>query len=356
MKDIVKYHNDFNKITLPNFTAQEQNILMGIICKIKDRNCEKITFTPQELLELATKNLTNIELGEIVSILGDKFFKADFKILLKDEEKQIYKSARFSLFTEFYISSHDKQLKDIISVELAVNPRFAYLINELTANFTSFELKEFIGLNSKYAKTLYRLLKQFRSSGKCTIYSNKWQEFREYMGIPQSYQICDIDKKVLKPTLQELSAERDLFNNKAPIFENLTYKKIKDPKGRGRGGKVVGIEFYFTPEPNRNELQEQIKDLKSLNKHTEQPQEITKEVKFNPLTGKPVNWSDEYINRHFKVKNKFDGGYDICKIKNILEQDNKIFLVAINQENSKDFNMQFESSTHFTNWYNGVKY
>ncbi|EAI7238623.1 replication initiation protein, partial [Campylobacter upsaliensis] len=35
MSEIVKYHNDFNKIKLPSFTEQEQNLLYGILLKIK---------------------------------------------------------------------------------------------------------------------------------------------------------------------------------------------------------------------------------------------------------------------------------------------------------------------------------
>ncbi|HDX6248811.1 TPA: replication initiation protein, partial [Campylobacter fetus subsp. venerealis] len=229
-----------------------------------------------------------------------------------DEEKKIYKNIRFNLFTEFCIKSYDEEVTDIISIELGVNPRFAYLIGELTANFTSFELKEFIGISGKYSKTLYRLLKQFRNSGKCIIYSKKWDEFRDFMDIPESYLPHHIDQRVLNPAVKELSAERDLFNNKKPIFENLTYKKIKDPKGRGRGGKVIGIEFYFTPEPNRSELQEQIKDLKSLNaepKETKNQEPKKLEIRTD-LFGNKVSDLDAFLNRHFKVKNKYDGGYD----------------------------------------------
>ncbi|WP_234446200.1 replication initiation protein, partial [Campylobacter fetus] len=237
-----------------------------------------------------------------------------------------------------------KSRLDLLILETSAFMRGEYVM--------SFELKEFIGLNSKYAKTLYRLLKQFRSSGKCIIYSKKWDEFREIMDIPQSYQISDIDKRILKPSIKELSAERDLFNNKKPIFENLTYKKIKDPKGRGRGGKVIGIEFYFTPEPNRSELQEQIKDLKSLNTEPKETknQEPKKLKTRTDLFGNQVNDLDSYINRHFKVKNKYDGGYDTCKIKELYQNSNgKIQGIAINQENNKTFDLNFESLEHLKN-------
>lgn len=371
-KEIVKYHNDLNRISIGKLNALEQNLLFKILTQIKNYyeiNKNIIWLPIYDFRDLDKDyRLGNEDFYELLKSLKEKFFKLDFTMLIDEKkvingiEKDVIAEKTINLFNDMTIYFEKDEADPIFSitsflgVELKINEKFKYLLENLTENFTSFELKEFIGLNSKYAKTLYRLLKQFRSSGKCIIYSKKWDEFREIMDIPQSYQISDIDKRILKPSIKELSAERDLFNNKKPIFENLTYKKIKDPKGRGRGGKVIGIEFYFTPEPNRSELQEQIKDLKSLDKHIEQPKEQeAKQVKFNPLTGKPVNWADEYIARSFRVKNKFDGGKDTCKIKNLLEQDNKIFLVAINQENSKDFNMQFESQLHFKNWFEKVK-
>ena len=42
MQDIVKFHNDLNKVKLPSLTEQEQNIFFGIISKIKTKGEGKI--------------------------------------------------------------------------------------------------------------------------------------------------------------------------------------------------------------------------------------------------------------------------------------------------------------------------
>ena len=361
MKEIVEYHNDFNKIKLPNFTAQEQNMLMGIICKIKELTTdEKIKLTPQELLEFSTDNLTNKALGDMLYVLREKFFKAEFTILVKHETKDLVGLETINLFEKFtlWYPKDDENFTHLNYVELKVNPQFKYLIDDLTKHFLSFELKEFMGLSSKYSKTLYRLLKQFRYTGECKIYRSKWDEFRDFMDIPESYLPHHIDQRVLNPAIQELSAERNLFNNARPIFENLRYKKIKDPKGRGRGGKVIGIEFYFTKQEKNNEISEQIKDLQSLKNQIE-PQEPKKqktEPKLNPITGKNINWYDVYIGRQFKSKNKFDGGYEICKIMAMNEIGGKVNLSAKNQEyENKYFTMNFENETHFKNWFKKTK-
>ncbi|MDC7286158.1 replication initiation protein, partial [Bifidobacterium thermophilum] len=50
-------------------------------------------------------------------------------------------------------------------LEVSVNDRFAFLLTDLTSQFTRFELAEFADLKSKYAKEFYRRAKQYRSSG-----------------------------------------------------------------------------------------------------------------------------------------------------------------------------------------------
>ncbi|HDX6325369.1 TPA: replication initiation protein, partial [Campylobacter fetus subsp. venerealis] len=129
----------------------------------------------------------------------------------------------FALFEKFYIPNSQEPF-----LKVKINNTFSYILNHWdNGNFTIWKLQEYSNLNSKYTQTLYRILKQFRNSedGKVTIFKNKWDEFRDFMDIPKSYQMSDIDKQILKPAIKELSAERDLFNDKKPIFENLTYKK-----------------------------------------------------------------------------------------------------------------------------------
>ncbi len=127
---------------------------------------------------------------------------------------------------------------------MQVNPQFEYILNQLTANFTAFELSEFIALSGKYTKTLYRLLKQFRTTGKAYF---EWEEFCRIMDIPEKLAMRDIDKSILKPAIRELSKERNLFDQVRVPFKNLAYEKEKTA-GRGRGGKVSGIVFTFKPE------------------------------------------------------------------------------------------------------------
>ena len=270
--EIVKYHNDLNKIRLPSFTELEQNLLFSLILKIKEQKEKSFYFGNSEIRDMIEEKYryNNNEIVRLCKSLKEKFFKADFTIITKETLnvnntfKEVLAEKTINLFTEFSIY-YDKDVGDFhpepmiinfIGIALEINPKFAYLINELTKNFTAFELAEFIALSGKYTKTLYRLLKQFRSTG---IARFEWSEFLRILDIPESYQMCDIDRRILKPAIKDLTKERNLFDQKRMPFINLAYEKIKATTAKGKNGKVIGITFTFKPE--NIELEKEKKEL-----------------------------------------------------------------------------------------------
>ena len=142
-------------------------------------------------------------------------------------------------------------------LKIKISDDFSYLIHNITKYMTQFELEEFLFLSGKYTKALYIHLKQFRTTG---IWRVKWDDFKEFLGIPSSYKMCDIDKQILEPSVEQLSSPLNLFElhetktkkaTRTP-FKNLKYTKIKG-KGRGRGGAVVAIEFTFDKQTAQGE-------------------------------------------------------------------------------------------------------
>ena len=268
MQDIVcKYHNDFNKIKLPNFTELEQNLLFTLITRIRTSKPEywndphTFYFGFGDISEMFSKEYrhNHNEIEHICASLKHKFFKADFTILCREtlkinnQEKEVLAERTINLFTEFALLYVPENLydsgnkKEFYGISLTINPRFEYLINQLINNFTRFELAEFIALSGKYTKTLYRLLKQFRQTGSRIF---KWDEFLEIMDIPDSYRQIDIDQQILKPALRELTAERNLFDTKRIPFKDLKYTKLdknQQPNPRGRN-KVCFIKFEWKKE------------------------------------------------------------------------------------------------------------
>ena len=138
---------------------------------------------------------------------------------------------KFVLFTSFKIDEENRY------VDIKVNSDFEYILNQLENEFTKFELEQFTEIRSSYAKTMYRLLKQYRQTG---FYKVKIEDFRELLDIPESYPMHKIDSAVLKPIKKEL----------ANYFSNLQIKKIKAKKGN----KIALLEFYFTEQKNREKV------------------------------------------------------------------------------------------------------
>lgn len=264
MNEIVKYHNDLNKLKLPSFTEQEQNLLFTILTKIKNSENRTIRLFRNDLMP--EKMESTDYFTSIVNSLKFKFFKATFSYIIETETHIIDRT--INLFNTMDIHYQKKNPQDgldtsqiVECIDFKVNSEFEYLLNALTANFTRFELAEFIALSGKYTKTLYRLLKQYRNTGYLKM---EWDEFAMVMDIPSDYSQTNIDKWILKPAIKELTAERNLFDTKRIPFEKLTYTKLKG-KGRGRGGNVIGIEFSFKKQVELLTKDEQIAQLKSEN-------------------------------------------------------------------------------------------
>ncbi|MGX0053594.1 plasmid replication initiation protein, partial [Staphylococcus capitis] len=130
-------------------------------------------------------------------------------------------------------------------LEFSTNPDLKFVLNDITRNFTKFELKELTNLKSSYSKTMFRLLKQYKHTGYLKL---SMEDFRTRLDVSKSYQMCDITERVLKPISKELT----------PIFNNLNINKVKAKKGR----KIEYLEFIFDAEKRiYNKRQPQITNI-----------------------------------------------------------------------------------------------
>lgn len=252
MNEIVEYHNDLHKLSLAKFSELEQNLLFGVLVKCREQaKGVELELKADDLMRFINqrKNTTKQDLLDIAVNLRENFFKLDFsRVKQKTETKEICDEYYnlFSFFKIYYYEKDETHQSDYLSrIVLKVNDDFAYLINELTDHFTQFELEEFFYLRGKYPKTLYRLLKQFRTAG---YYIKKWSDFKEQMGIPLDMRNATIEKQILKPCVEKLSEtfKTNLFDARIP-FKNLTYSLKKESSKRGKP-QVTYIEFYFKPQ------------------------------------------------------------------------------------------------------------
>ena len=174
MNEIVKYDNYMNGLKFTGFTTTDFNFLMALCSRVRDMGTNEITFSFEELRSITNYKKSNSVKQFIKDLerMNEKLMKVTCK--LRTETKIIM----FVLFPTFEIDIEKQELT------VAVNEKFKFILNELIKNFTRFDLNEFVQLDSKYSKTLYRLLKQFKTTG---VFEIKLEDFRKRVDCPVSY-------------------------------------------------------------------------------------------------------------------------------------------------------------------------
>ncbi|GAA8448140.1 hypothetical protein HpNP61_15330 [Helicobacter pylori] len=246
----ITYHNNTNKVNLGKLSEREANLLFAIFQKLKDQGNTLIRFEPQDLRKMLGIKISHDNLTRTARSMWNKIKTADFwevrDIVVNGRECVSEKN--YMLFQVCEIVS-DKKTREFLYMDIQLNIGYNYLLNNLGmgGQYTSFNLLEFQRVRGKYAKTLYRLLKQYKSTG---ILSVEWDQFRELLDIPKDYEMRNIDQKVLTPSLKEL--------RKIYPFEHLSYKKERRNSHDRR--KVTHIDFYFEQLPQDETKQQKQKD------------------------------------------------------------------------------------------------
>lgn len=226
MNEVVKYHNNMNSVAFRKFTSNEMDLFFAICSKMKEQEANTVRFEFSQLRRLSNYKPTSIK--RFTDDLNKTYTKMLNLTYGTQTETRIQ---RFVLFTDFDLNITDQY------VDITVNTKLEYFLNELTSNFTRFELEEFTKLNSSYAKTMYRLLKQYKSTG---FYTVSIEEFRRILDIPQSYRMSEINKWVLSPIKKEL----------CPLFNRFEIEKIKK-----KGNKISQLNFNFSEKDSKKNLE-----------------------------------------------------------------------------------------------------
>ena len=273
MNEMVKYHNDLNTASLRTWTETEMNILFSVIAKVKDKSTTELIFTFDELKKLSRYGATskNVSKLEFVDLL--------FKILDKLGDLKYRERSANGLSGEVIILFRRFKINEDETLHVKVDEDFERIFNNLGIHFTTFELLEFVNISSTYAKTTYRLLKQFRTQGWWQVST---EDFRHLLSIPDSYKSGNIDQQILNPTLKQLGG-----SDENAIFKNLKIEKIKK-KGRGRGGVLTGYKFeweteerkQFTPKPTKSKVKKEKLPEWAENQAPAQPQKTYTETDF----------------------------------------------------------------------------
>lgn len=225
MNEIVKYDNILNRISFTNFDENDFNLFMVLCARMRDLGEDKQVFEYDYLMDLMNWDRTQrLEVFHSeIKKMSDKLRMIGATVDISDDEW-----VSFDLFPTLRGNKQKKHLT------VRINPDFKYVLNDITKNFTRFELSEYVSLNGRYSKQLYQRLKQFRKQG-------WWQvsvdDIRRELSIPNTMPTMHIKPKVINPSVEVIKSCKG--------FGDLEVEVLRSSR---RGRAVEGYKFTWTAD------------------------------------------------------------------------------------------------------------
>ena len=276
--ETVVYRNEMNLVPLRKFTSTEVDLFFTLCNKLKEQDTRRLEIYFDEL-----KHLSNYYSRSQDRFVKDLEHVYDKMLNLTYTERNGKSFKKFVLFTSYEVDVEEQQLA------ISINSDLKHILNSITADFTKFELQEMTYLKSTYAKNMFRLLKQYKSTGYLKI---SVEDFRERLDVPTSYRMTNINQYVLSPIIKELGL----------IFKDLTINKIKAKKSR----KIESLEFTFEPEKRIHSKRQP--EMANVGKQT---QNINREMtpkwlenkKYEPIKPKTTEFTEQQKEAFLKKMN-----------------------------------------------------
>lgn len=206
--DLIEYKSQLNDVPFRKFKEADYNLFFTIILLAKNKlnkgniqrdanNFYIVKIDYSDIKKLSGLGKNHIKNKEF----NDKYLREMTEKLqdLKGTIKNGNVEDDIVLFPRFRRNPDEAVLTAFLTEDFY---RILYDFDDI--GFTQIELKKFVSLESKYSKTLFRKLSQFKGSGKYVV---KQEDFRAIFDIPESYKQSDIMKRVINPALEELQSE-----------------------------------------------------------------------------------------------------------------------------------------------------
>lgn len=305
MNEVVKYSNELHELKFSSMNEAQQNVFFTLLQQFRNTEGYTLELDFNKVFELAQIANSSSYRKEILDKLGKlQEFKFRYQINeLGDLQQDV-------IFPSIRTDSKNRVLK--IRVSEGFKERY---INSPLKGWTRYELAEFVGLNGTYTKTIYRYLKQFRSSGRWRI---RYDDFKELLGVPEKYRASEIDKWILKPAIKELSAERNLFDQRRTPFEKLVVKKHK------KGREIEALEFCFMPQPvseldkDKRQHERNLTIIANDIQRDQALRQLKRENSNLKADGISVEELQIYLYRNLRLYDKKFNRYNVVKIQRIL--------------------------------------
>lgn len=223
MKHVVQYHNDFNNLPLVGFTSAEKDVLMAICLLLQNKGTSIMDVDVNEIRELTDFKPSPKRLKDNLLSMKEKLRHLNYTSI--NSEKFVGDMYFFSVF------GHNPDNDNIWRI--GVTEIAQYILTNVKKEYTKFELPEFVSVKNKYAKDLYKLLKQWRSKGRFEI---SIEELRTLLDIPETFKKSGkIEERIINPAIEELS----------PYFKDLKVNKHYGQTQKKGRPPVVGYIFTF---------------------------------------------------------------------------------------------------------------
>lgn len=218
-KSEIVVHNEFNEVSMRQWTAKEMDLFIAIVSKVMNKKQDVVTLDTEELRTIISEKKNLDRWKETVVSVVNKIGELKYHSYTDKAYSLVFPFSKFDVFF------------DEKKIEIKVSEHFEKIVNVILKNgeFTFYELEEFVKIKSTYAKTMYRHLKQWRTTGKAEF---PIERFREMLDVPESYTSGEVTRRVVFQIMKELS----------PFFEGLKYEVIK---GSGRGTPIKSYVFKF---------------------------------------------------------------------------------------------------------------
>ena len=337
MNEVVKYSNELHELKFNSMNEAQQNVFFTLLQQFRNTDGYTLELDFNKLFELAQISQGTNYRKEILNKL-----RQIQTITFMYEINDLGDLQQDVIFPSIRTDTQNRRL--FVKVSKGFKDRY---ISSPLKGWTRYELAEFVGLSGTYTKTIYRYLKQYRQTGRWRI---RYDDFKELLGIPESYRATNIDQQILKPTLKELSAERNLFDQRRTPFEKLVVKKHK------KGREIEALEFCFMPQPvselDKDERQHE-RNLTTIANDIQREQELRKlkkaAPKTHPITGKKIDETQEYLGRYLRIHNDKLGLTDMLKIEKIEKSGEQLEVFLRNVDDDFRSSMRFDNFKHFKN-------
>lgn len=214
--------NDLITKARHNLTANQLKIIDFLISKIQpsDKEFEALETSMYELTKVLEIKRSGRSYNQIANTLDN----------LRRKEVTIYNQEKESIVRTGWVSSAEyfKHGKILLLFDKKLTP---YLL-DLSKNYTQYLLIDTVKLKSKYAILLYKLMREAdKDKGRSiSILQGTPEEFKEWLGAPESYTYNSLKNQVLIKAIEEINLK----------IEDMTLGLSQEKHGR----KVVSVEIY----------------------------------------------------------------------------------------------------------------